>query len=184
MNILFLQEAALNADDVALGSGIIAALMAVFAVVLIIGVALYINLSQSSPGFGCEELAKELAGSFDNLADMGCYKVQTTTGLKTFSGATIVSIESPIFVNLSEYLGYSGVDEYNYKITFKGNNREKVTYLVSQKNISLEDLKYKQGRFYQFDFSDICGPTTSGGPHGGGLYLVDYNFTKLTPLVC
>ena len=153
----------------------------VILLIVVVGVALYTNLSQSSSGFVCEELAKELAGSFDNLVDMDCYKVQTTTGLKTFSGATIVSIEPPIFVNLSQY---SGVDEYNYKITFKGNNREKVTYLVSQKNISLEDLKYKQGRFYQFDFSDICGPTTSGGPHGGGLYLIDYSFDKLTPLTC
>lgn len=44
MNILFLQEAALNAGDAAIGGGIVAALMVMFAVMMLIMVVLYIYL--------------------------------------------------------------------------------------------------------------------------------------------
>ena len=117
---------------------------------------------------------EDLASKFDALQSSGCYNLNYSNDNVVSAG--LVSISGPEFVNESYY---NLPDEYWYNLTFQGNTKTQIFYMVLNTNISKELIPYKEGQFYKFDFGTLCGSTFSLGPHGGGYIFFDNNFTTL-----
>jgi hypothetical protein len=139
---------------------------------VIVGFVLIQQKNQTSTLTTCDELSE----NFDKLVDIGCIAIANNNEIETTAGATIVSIGQPVFVGDPK--------EYNYAITFKGKAKEKTFVLVNQKNISIDELLYKSGEYYKFDFRSLCGDVFSSGPHGGGMYFVDNDLNALKNWNC
>ena len=133
-----------------------------------------------------ENQCKILSLQFDKLAEKGCFKIasEEETGANRQAIARLVNISESQLVefsyNIPNETDYP--QEYHYKLTFNGLTKQVTFILATTKEISKDFFPYKIGKYYLFDFENLCGPMFSSGPHNK--MFIDNNLDLLKPVIC
>lgn len=115
---------------------------------------------------------------FDNLAEKGCFAVNVSEDNTVVATLTEISSPSAVYTPFST----EKPERYSYKLTFRGKEKEGKFNIATLENITIENLPYKVGQNYKFDFMTLCGAIFSSGPYQAT--LTDDNFTALNIIKC
>ncbi len=140
-------------------------LLIVFSAFLISGCVTIVNQegsSEASRSSDCEKLASE----FDSCASSGSDCILKR---KVMVGATLIDISEPEFV--------TDLEEYNYELTFKGENKQVTFKFYSSGEVN---VPLQKGQFYKFKYNEPWGSITSSGPHNS---MFAYNYIRMFQLV-
>ncbi len=123
-------------------------------------------------------LEEDLLGDCQELLEEFDYAVNNDMCFSDFSVAASLSKIDEEFYEYPPERPYGPESEYIYTLTFQGVNEESVFRVYNPTSV---DLGLEEGKIYQFNYQQACGPITSMGPYNGMIPYSDLEiFQELT----